>query len=75
MRYQSAVDFAAVEAIDMHVHYETDTCGHHSMPQEYLDASAAYFKGVERIPSIETIADSYRELNMAAVIFTIDART
>ncbi|QGU03820.1 amidohydrolase family protein [Corynebacterium comes] len=75
MRYQSAVDFAAVEAIDMHVHYETDTCGHHSMPQEYLDASAAYFKGVERIPSIEAIAESYRELNMAAVIFTIDART
>lgn len=75
MRYQSAVDFAAVEAVDMHVHYETDTCGHHSMPQEYLDASAAYFKGGERIPSIETIAQLYRELNMAAVIFTIDART
>lgn len=75
MRYESAVDFAAIDAIDMHVHYETDTCGHHAMPQEYIDASAAYFKGGERTPSADAIADLYRSLNMAAVMFTIDART
>lgn len=75
MRYESAIDFAAVEAIDMHVHYETDTCGHHSMPQEYIDASAAYFKGVDRMPSADAIAELYRGLNMAAVMFTVDART
>lgn len=75
MRYESAIDFAAVEAIDVHVHYETDTCGHTSMPQEYIDASAAYFKGGERIPSADSIAELYRSLNMAGVIFTVDART
>ncbi|MGP6175327.1 amidohydrolase family protein [Corynebacterium sp. A21] len=75
MRYESAIDFAAIEAIDMHVHLETDSCGHHAMPQEYIDASAAYFKGGERIPSADSIAERYRGLNMAAVMFTIDART
>lgn len=75
MRYESAIDFAAIEAIDVHVHYETDTCGHQAMPQEFIDASAAYFKGGERIPSADSIAELYRGLNMAGVIFTIDART
>lgn len=75
MRYESAVDFATIEAIDMHVHLETDSCGHHPMPQEFIDASAAYFKAGERIPSADSIAERYRGLNMAAVMFTIDART
>lgn len=75
MRYESAIDFAAIDAIDMHVHYETDTCGHASLPQDYLDASAAYFKGDERLPSADTIAEVYRGLNMAGVMFTVDART
>ncbi|SMG34603.1 hypothetical protein SAMN06295981_2153 [Corynebacterium pollutisoli] len=75
MRYTCNVDFDALSAIDMHVHYETDTCGHNSLPDEYLDASAKYFKGIDRLPSIEKIADTYRQLNMAAVVFTIDART
>lgn len=75
MRYESAVNFEAIEAIDVHVHYETDDCGHQSMPQEFMDASATYFKGGDRVPSIEAIADLYRKLNMAAVVFTVDART
>lgn len=75
MRYETAIDFRAIEAIDVHVHYETDTCNHHAMPQEYIDASAAYFRGGERIPSIDSIAERYRDLNMAAVVFTVDART
>ncbi len=75
MRYETAVDFAAIEAIDMHVHLEVDSCGHKSMPQEFFDASAAYFKATERTPSVDTIAELYRKNNMAAVLFTIDART
>lgn len=75
MRYESAIDFASLDAIDMHVHLEQDSCGHQAMPQEFIDASAAYFKGGERLPSAESIVERYRGLNMAAVIFTIDART
>lgn len=75
MRYETAVDFSAIEAIDMHVHLEVDSCGHKSMPQEFFDASAAYFKATERTPSVDTIAQLYRDNNMAAVLFTIDART
>lgn len=74
-RYEPGIDFAGICAIDMHVHLEVDECGHKAMPQDLFDASAAYFKSEERTPSIDRIAQVYRELNMAAVVFTIDART
>lgn len=75
MRYESAVDFDSIDAVDMHVHLEVDSCGHKALPQEFFDASAAYFKTDERTPSADRIAEIYRERNMAAVLFTIDART
>lgn len=74
-RYESAIDFASVAAIDMHVHLEIDEGGHKAMPEEFFEASAKYFKSEERTPSIDRIAEVYRELNMAAVVFTVDART
>ena len=41
-----------------------------------MDASAKYFKsGGERAPVLERIADIYRALNMAAVVFTVDSST
>ncbi|GAA3208243.1 4-hydroxyphenyl-beta-ketoacyl-CoA hydrolase [Actinocorallia longicatena] len=41
-----------------------------------MDASAAYFgAGGNRTPTVEDIAAHYRERNMAAVIFTVDAAT
>ena len=75
IRYEPAIDFAGIHAIDMHVHLEVDQCGHKAMPQDLFDASAAYFKSAERTPSIDRIAQVYRERNMAAVVFTVDART
>jgi hypothetical protein len=63
-------------AIDVHVHIEVDGHGHHSMDDELLDASAKYFRADrERTPTLEQIADLYRSLNMAAVVFTVDAST
>lgn len=59
-------------AIDTHVHVEVDDHGHTALPQSFLDASAKYFKAGERTPSIDAIAEKYRELRMAAVIFTVD---
>lgn len=74
-KYELGVDFDKVEAIDMHVHLEIDECGHKAMPEDFFEASAKYFKSEERTPSIDRIAEVYREYNMAAVVFTVDART
>ena len=63
-------------AIDVHVHIESDGHDHFSLDRELMDASAAYFKsGGDRTPTLERIADLYRGLNMAAVVFTVDAST
>src|SRR5580698_9457176 len=63
-------------AIDVHVHIESDRHDHCSLDQELMDASAAYFRsGGDRTPTLERIADLYRGLNMAAVVFTVDAST
>ncbi|MBW4094280.1 MAG: amidohydrolase [Acidobacteria bacterium] len=75
IRYESRVAVDAITAIDMHVHVEVDGGGHKSMPEDLFEASAAYFKSAERTPSIDRIAQVYREANMAAVLFTVDART
>jgi predicted TIM-barrel fold metal-dependent hydrolase len=73
---QSGVDVQALTAIDVHVHVEQDAHGHFSLDQELLDASAKYFKsGEDRAPKLEAIAERYRSLNMAAVVFTVDATT
>jgi uncharacterized protein len=75
VRYECAVDAGKVSAIDMHVHLEVDGHGHQAMPQDLFDASAKYFKAEERTPSLDRIAEVYREQGMAAVVFTVDART
>jgi uncharacterized protein len=66
----------SLTAVDVHVHIEVDGHGHFSMDDELLEASAKYFRaGHDRTPTLEQIADLYRGLNMAAVVFTVDAAT
>ncbi|MDQ4490054.1 amidohydrolase family protein [Sinomonas sp. ASV486] len=74
-RYELGIDVSSIDAIDMHVHIEIDGHGHCSLPDALNEASAKYFKADDRSPSLEKVAETYRELNMAAVIFTVDART
>ncbi len=70
------IDVSKLTALDVHVHVEQDGHGHFSLDQELLDASAKYFKsGEDRAPKLEAIAERYRSLQMAAVIFTVDATT
>ena len=70
------LDLSSLVAIDMHVHVEQDGHGHVSLDQELLDASAKYFKSTaDRTPTVERLAERYRALSMAAVIFTVDATT
>jgi hypothetical protein len=66
----------SLAAIDVHVHIEADGHGHYSLDDELMEASAKYFRADhDRTPTLEQIADLYRELNMAAVVFTVDAST
>ena len=75
-RYEPAVDLAAVSAIDVHVHVESDGHGHLSLDEELMDASAAYFTGSEyRTPTVDDLAQRYRAAGLAAVVCTVDATT
>ena len=72
----TTLDVESLVAIDMHVHVEQDSRGCLSLDQELLEASAAYFKSsADRVPTVERLAEVYRGLSMAAVIFTVDATT
>ncbi len=66
----------SLTAIDVHVHIEADGHGCFSLDDELMAASAKYFRADhDRTPTLEKIAGMYRSLNMAAVVFTVDAGT
>ncbi|OHV56529.1 amidohydrolase family protein [Pseudofrankia sp. BMG5.36] len=70
------MDTGRIVALDVHTHVESDGQGHFSLDDELLDASAKYFRvDQDRTPSLARIAQYYRERDMAAVVFTVDAST
>ncbi|MFI7024975.1 amidohydrolase family protein [Micromonospora sp. NPDC049900] len=73
--YQPAIDLDAVTAIDMHVHIEIDDHGHASLPDPLVAAASTYFRTDGPRPAVDAVAQYYRERNMAAVVFSVDART
>ncbi len=76
MPYTPAIDLDHVSAIDMHVHVEQDDHGCLSLDDELMEASARYFRSTDnRTPTVDDLAERYRRTGMAAVVFTIDART
>ena len=72
-RYELDIDVDKLVAIDTHVHIEVDGHGHNALPQYMLDGMSAYFKTDPTRPTLDETAEVYRKLNMAAVVFTIDA--
>ena len=74
MRYESAIDLASITAIDTHVHIEVDDAGHGSLPDDMQEAMHRYFGHHTPMP-LDAVAEYYRERSMAAVVFTVDART
>lgn len=75
MTYELGVDTAALVAIDTHVHIEVDDGGHAALPQALVDAASKYFKAQGPRPGLDEIAQLYRQRQMAAVVFTVDATT
>lgn len=74
VRYEPDIDVANLEAIDVHVHIEVDDAGRTSLPPVLAQAASKYF-AAGRPLSLDEIAEKYRELKMAAVVFTVDATT
>jgi len=67
------LDLENLVAIDVHTHAEVSDDGHHSLPDDLMEASATYFRTDQgRAPSLDALAAHYRERRMAAVVFTVD---
>ena len=71
------INVAQLVAIDVHTHAEVSSAGEGSLSKELEEASAEYFKvaGRDRKPTLDEIGAYYRELKMAAVVFTVDAES
>jgi predicted TIM-barrel fold metal-dependent hydrolase len=68
------VDLDRIVAIDVHTHAEIGRGGEDGLKPEWREAAATYFHEDAR-PTVEDVAAYYRERNMLAVVFTVDART
>jgi predicted TIM-barrel fold metal-dependent hydrolase len=73
--YRAAIDIGAIEALDVHVHIESGADGRSSLPAHLAEAAQAYFHADGATPDVAGVAAYYRERRMAAVVFTVDART
>ncbi len=68
------IDLDRIDAIDVHVHAEVGRTGEDGLRPEWREAALRYF-GEGGTPTVEDVAAYYRERNMAAVVFTVDAET
>jgi predicted TIM-barrel fold metal-dependent hydrolase len=69
------LDLANLRAIDVHVHVSIDSTGRTASPPALTEALAQYFKSTEKPRDVDATAAYYRERQMAAVVFTVDATT
>jgi predicted TIM-barrel fold metal-dependent hydrolase len=73
----SLLDLDSLVAIDVHTH--THRSIHPTEPDpvgdEFLAAAARYFGGSPPQPTVQEVADHYRERHMAAVVFTVDSES
>jgi hypothetical protein len=61
-----------IVAIDVHTHVERALAGHDSLPAPLVEAAARHFRGELSRPTVQEVADYYRERKMMAVIFPVD---
>lgn len=60
-------------AIDVHVHVEIGPAGDDHLSPELRQAASRYFKAEAHLPSLDEVADYYRERRMKAVVFGVDS--
>ena len=68
-------DLSRILAIDTHVHIQVDDSGRFGASDEQRAAMDRYFGSGEPARSVDETAAYYRERNMMAVVFTVDATT
>lgn len=73
--YRPEIDLKKLVALDMHVHIESGENGENSLPDDLVAAAAKYFKTSGINPDLASVAQYYRERNIAAVVFTVDSET
>jgi predicted TIM-barrel fold metal-dependent hydrolase len=73
--YTSTIDPAKLRAIDVHVHVHKDADGHLGTPAVLSDAASRHFKTSAERMTVDETAEYYRERELAAVVFTVDAWT
>ncbi len=69
-----SIDLDRIVAIDFHTHAEIGRRGEDGLPAEWRAAAADYFRGAG-LPTADDVAAYYRERDIAAVIFSVDAET
>jgi len=67
------LDLDRLVAIDVHTHAEISDGGHPSLPSHLEAGKAAYFRAGHPQVTIDELASYYRERQIAAVVFTVDA--
>ncbi|WP_194904564.1 amidohydrolase family protein [Catenulispora rubra] len=75
MTSEPRLDVDRLVAIDVHTHAEVSASGAGSLSAELESASSEYFKVADgrRKPTLDEIGAYYRDLRMAAIVFTVDA--
>jgi predicted TIM-barrel fold metal-dependent hydrolase len=70
------IDLSKIRAIDVHVHAEV-SCHDPEDPVmgQFFDAASAYFKAPRERPKMPETIQLYRDMNIALVLFTVDAET
>ena len=71
-----SIDLSKIRAIDVHVHAEV-SCHDPEDPvmAQFFDAASAYFKAPRERPKMPETIQLYRDMNIALVLFTVDAET
>jgi predicted TIM-barrel fold metal-dependent hydrolase len=62
-----------ITAIDFHVHVEVSNAGNDHLSPDLRTAASRYFKREPELPTAAELAERYRNLNMMAVVFTVDS--
>lgn len=70
-----SIDVGAIRALDIHVHVSIDASGRTASPQALSEAMANYFGSSQPLRTVDETAEYYRERQMAAVVFRVDATT
>ena len=68
-------DLDRIHAIDTHVHIQVDDSGRFGASDEQREAMDRYFGSSEPVRTVDETAEYYRERDMMAVVFTVDATT